>query len=203
MGNIFAGSSPVKYSSTRQKQYFNSKKQDSNRGHVVKHEQNLQVDMSKWLREVLPPTVHFRSDTGSGAFNSEWEKQIHNSMQSSDKQPDLTIFAARRGFHGLVIELKADGVDLRMKRNGTKIRVSRKRVKPTKKNPTGWKILERDYKIRMKGDWSSLHIERQAQVLEDYKVEGYSAWFAVGEVAFKKIVCWYFEIPYLENLEMF
>lgn len=204
MGSVFA-KSPSSYVSHRQRQYFNSKNPGSKR-RVVKHEQQLQLELSEWLRQVLPPRVHFRSDTGSGAFNSEKEKELHNRMQSSSKQPDMMIFAARRGFHGLVIELKAEGEHLRKQRNGTKILVRRQRVRSTAKHPTGWKIIERDYKVRLKGDWASLHIELQAQVLEDYKSQGYSAWFAVGADAFKKIVCWYFDMPYqspAENTELF
>jgi hypothetical protein len=203
MGDIFQKSSPVAFRSHRQAQYFKSKQQDSSRGRVVKHEQNLQLELCKWLREILPPNIHFRSDTGSGAFNSEQEKEIHAQMQSADGQPDISIFAARRGYHGLVVELKAEGVHLKKQRDGTKIVVKRKRVKPTKKYPTGWKIIERDYKIRLKGDWSNLHIERQAKVLHDYKEAGYCASFAVGEAQFKKLVSWYFDIPYLENAELF
>lgn len=192
MGSVFSKPSPVKFASARQKKYFAEKK--TNRKAKVNRELSLQLRMSEWLKEVLPVGVHFTSDTGSGAFNSREAKHLHNRQQSSKHQPDIKIFAARRGYHGLCIELKDERVNLRMQRDGNVIRV--------RKDSRG-RIIERDYKIRVKGDWASLHIEKQAKVLEDYIKQGYYAHFAVGEVAFKKIVCWYFDIPYIEPVELF
>lgn len=192
MGQIFKNPTlPAKARrSTRQRNYLQSRKTD--RGKVVKHEQDMQLELCKWMRTTLPG-IHFRSDTGSGAFNSEYEKTLHNLMQSSSSEPDLMIFAARRGFHGMVLELKADGFNLRMKRDGRKIRVY--------KNSKG-KIIERDYKVRLKGDWSSLHVEKQANCLKEYNESGYFGRFGVGLEACKKLICWYFEIPYIEQPSM-
>jgi hypothetical protein len=194
MGSVFTNSrtKPRRHLTQRAKLYLDEKKTD--RGPKNNAELSLQIEMCKWLKTVLPKGVHFTSDTGSGAFNNKFEKHLHNQQQSSVHQPDIKIFAARRGYHGLCIELKRDGFELRMKRNGTKIRL--------RKDKRG-RIIERDYKIRLKGDWASLHIESQAKVLEDYVRQGYYAHFACGEEAFKKIVCWYFEIPYIENVAIF
>ena len=178
--------------SKRQLNYLNSKKTD--RKKVEKKEQDLQILICDWLKHTVPG-VHFRSDTGSGAFNSKYEKDTHNKMQSGTAEPDLMIFAARRGYHGLLIELKAEGTNLKKKRDGTKILI--------KKDSRG-RIIERDYKIRLKGDWSSLHIENQAKVLQDYRENwGYCAAFGVGEVQIKKLICWYFNIPYVVQSEIF
>lgn len=202
MGSIYGGTVRKRRAvSNRQQNYFRSKTTDRK---VVKHELVVTVQACQWLREVLPG-VHFRTDTASGAFNSEHEKQLHMSQQSSDSEPDITILAARRGYHGLVIELKADGVELKMQRNGTKIRVKRKRVPMSKKHPEGWKIVERDYKVRMKGDWANLHVEKQALCLEDYNKQGYLGRFCIGLEGFKRLVCWYFDIEYIappQNLEL-
>lgn len=178
--------------SPRQRQYLHARKTDRPRN--KKTEQQLQIELCDWLRDTLPG-VHFRSDTGSGAFNSKWEKAIHTRQQSSTSEPDLMILAARRGYHGLVLELKAEGVSLKMKRDGRTIRVY--------KDGRG-KIIARDYKIRLKGDWASLHIENQYKCLIDYRDNwGYCASFAVGFEEAKKIICWYFDIPYLETASMF
>lgn len=193
MGSIFQNQSvlekkPVSY---RRRQYLKSRKTD--RPRLTKHEQNEQLAFCDWLKANFPD-VHFRSDTGSGAFNSKFEKNIHSRQQSSDSEPDIMIFAARRGYHGLLIELKRTGFELRMKRDGRTIRVY--------KDSRG-KIIGRDYKIRLKGDWASLHIEKQAKCLEDYNRIGYFARFAVGLENAKKLVCWYFDEPYVENASLF
>lgn len=172
--------------SSRRSHYLRTKK--TNRGKVVKHELKVSLEACRWMRQVLPD-VHFRTDTASGAFNSEYAKQEHMEQQSSDSEPDIAILAARKGYHGLVIELKADGVSLVMKRDGTKLRVF--------KNSKG-KIIGYDTKIRKKGDWASLHIEKQAKCLESYNEQGYLGRFCVGLEQFKKLVCWYFDLEYIE-----
>ncbi len=59
-------------------------------------------------------------------------------------------------------------------------------------------------KIRKKGDWANLHIKRQAANLLDYEQNwGYCARFAVGLEHAKKLVSWYFDLPYEENGELF
>jgi hypothetical protein len=58
--------------------------------------------------------------------------------------------------------------------------------------------------IRKKGDWASLHIERQAaNLLDDEQHWGYSARFAVGLQHAKKLASWYFDLPYEESSELF
>lgn len=192
MGSIFKDSTYSKpVFSKRQANYLRTRKTDRKRNE--KKEQNIQIELCDWLRDTLP-NVHFRSDTGSGAFNSKYEKNTHNRQQSSDSLPDITIFASRHGYHALMIELKADGVNLRKKRDGTKILV---------KKDTRGRIIEKDYKIRLKGDWSSLHIEKQALRIQELREAGYCATFAVGLESAKKQVCKYFDMPYYEPTELF
>jgi hypothetical protein len=181
-----------RYITSRQRSYLQALTTD--RPRVVKHEQSEQAQFVDWFREVLPD-VHLRSDTGSGAFNSNYAKEQHNRQQSHKNEPDIMIFAKRHGYGGLLIELKQTGFELRMKRDGRKIRVY--------KDKRG-RIIERDYKIRKKGDWASLHIERQAANLLDYEQNwGYCARFAVGLEHAKKLISWYFDLPYVENGELF
>jgi hypothetical protein len=192
MGSIFKNANTVKKraASGRQKLYFDAKKTD--RGRNNKPEEELQKELCKWIRSTLPG-VHFRSDTGAGMFTSKFAKNTHNLQQSEKGLPDLTIYAARHGWHALMLELKPEGAELKMKRDGRTIRIY--------KDSKG-KILERDYKIRLKGDWKSLHIERQNSRIEELKAERYCATFAIGIEQAKKIICWYFDIPYVENSQL-
>lgn len=188
MGSIF-GTAATRSRTTRQRAYLEGKKTDRKQ---VKHEETMQLQLCQWLRDTFPQ-VHFRSDTGSGAFNSKLAKNTHNLQQSSDSLPDITIFSARRGYHALMLELKADGVELKMKRDGRTVRV-------TKRNG---RVIERDYKIRKKGDWATLHIEKQASRMVELREAGYLAMFAVGLEKSKEIICWYFDVPYAKTVEMF
>lgn len=194
MGRIFddpvigAQSRPLSY---RKQQYLATKTTDRKR--VEKREQSMQIELCSWILDTFPG-VHFRSDTGSGAFGSKWEKNTHNRQQSSTKLPDLTIYAMRRGFGALMLELKAEGESLKMKRDGRTIRI--------RKDKRG-KIIERDYKIRLKGDWASLHIEQQHDRMVELRDAGYAARFAVGIDEAKKIICWYMGVPYIETAELF
>lgn len=190
MGSIY-GNPTVRARSTRQLNYLKDKKTD--RGRNNKAEEQIQIELCAWMREVIPD-IHFRSDTGSGAYNSKYAKNTHNKQQSASELPDVTIFAARRGYHGLFIELKKDGTNLKMKRDGTKIRVRKDRK---------GRIIERDYKIRKKGDWSSLHIEKQAQRMTELRKSGYLAMFSVGLDKAKEIVAWYFDLKLPKNEQLF
>jgi hypothetical protein len=50
----------------------------------------------------------------------------------------------------------------------------------------------------------SLHIERQANILLDYERNwGNCARFAVGLEHAKRLINWYFDLPYVENGELF
>ena len=195
MGSVFANPTPQKYHPYyRQKTYLQSRKTD--RGHVVKHEQGVQLELCDWIRKTFPG-VHFRSDTGSGAFNSKFEKNTHNQQQSARGLPDLTIFAMCRGYGALCIELKAEDAKLKRARDAKKML--------TIKDSRG-RIVERDYKLRKAGDWLNPHIERQAKRIEELKKAGYCAGFGVGLERSKQFICWYFEVPYApppENAELF
>lgn len=179
-----------KFSTKRQAQYFQGKKTDRKN---EKKEQSLQIDICDWIKKSLPG-VHFRSDTGSGAFNSNYEKNTHNRQQSAKGLPDLTIFAARHGYHALLLELKTTDGKLKRKRDATKIWV--------RKDKRG-RIVERDHKLRLRGDWYDPHVERQHQRQLELRQVGYCAAFVQGEEQTKKLICWYFGLEYVEQESMF
>lgn len=192
MGSIFSGHDiPSRVYTTKQGKYLRSKKTDRK---VTKKEQAEQIEICDWLRQTLPG-VHFRCDTASGGFSSKYEKEVHNRQQSGTGEPDIMIFAGRKGYHGLLIELKATGTNLKMKRDGRSIRVYR---------DSKGRIIDRDYKVRKKGDWSSLHIERQALVLSDYRKNwGYFACFAVGRDEAIEIISRYFDLPKQSKIDTY
>jgi len=190
---------PRRVISYRQAQYLSTRKTDRKR--VEKRERNIQLELRNWFVDKFPG-VHFVSDTASGAFSSQWEKQQHTELQSHKDEPDIEIRYPRKGFCALLIELKADCTHtpkhkdcmIRMRSNGRKIKVY--------KDKKG-RIIERDYKIRMKGDYINLHTERQAATLDYYNSIGYCARFGLGLEHAKQIICAYFDVPYEENSELF
>lgn len=186
MGSI-DGSTAIKQTrrpfSHRQAQYLKSKR--TGKKHV-KREQQMQIELCDWMRATFPG-VHFRSDTASGAFSSQHEKEIHNQQQSDRGLPDITIFAMQHGYGALCLELKADGETLKCKRDSSVLKVTKDRR---------GRIIERDYKIRKKGDWKNLHIERQANRIEELKRAGYMAGFVVGIEQAMKVICWYMGVEY-------
>lgn len=76
---------------------------------IKKTEEGVQRRVCSYLRNHYPH-VFFRSDTASGMMLSEHQRMVHHSQQSGPAQPDLMIFYPREGYHGLLIELKAEGV---------------------------------------------------------------------------------------------
>ena len=189
MGSVFQNYKPAY--TDRQRKYYASKK--TNRK-VVKHEQHLQIRCADWTRQVLP-NVHFRSDTASGGFSSAYEKSTHNRQQSSDSEPDMMIFAARRGYNGLLIELKAECKHDKKHEDN---------ICALKMLSDGRKIRKDDYKIRKKGDWKSLHIENQALCLQDYQDNwGYCARFVKGFEEYRRLLIWYFDLDIHLNDSLF
>lgn len=190
MARLFGPDKPLVRNTARRKAYLNGKKTDRKN---VKHEQSMQIEACQWLRDTFPG-MHFYSDTGAGAFNSQYEKDTHNKQQSAKGLPDMTIFAMRRGYGALCLELKTDDAKIKRKRDATKLWV--------RKNKNG-KVIERDTHIRKAGEWYDPHIERQHDRQLELRALGYCATFVQGLEQFKKIVCWYFDTPYIENSSLF
>lgn len=137
-------------------------------------EDSLQMQVAQYLSAKYPSVI-FRSDFAAGIKMTKGQAVKHKRLQAGRAYPDLFIAKPRyikikddKGrplYHavncGLYLELKKDGTELRVKRDGHKIRKG-------------------DYKIRKKGDWASLHIEEQANMLESLRTQGYAAQFAIG-----------------------
>lgn len=125
-------------------------------------EASLQRQVCTYLKRKYPQVI-FRSDYSSGVKLSKAQAIIHKSIQSCRAWPDLFIYAPRRGFHGLAIELKKDK---------TAIIVT---MGPRK----GHLVADP-------------HIQEQYLLLKELKRLGYYAEFGVGYDATVKIIDWYF-----------
>lgn len=77
----------------------------------------IQQRVCLYLRTHYPDAI-FRSDFASGLKLSIGQATLHKSLQSSRAWPDLVIYEPRRGYQGLCIELKRDGVVI-FKKDGT------------------------------------------------------------------------------------
>lgn len=178
----------------RRAKYLHEKKTD--RAPNEQRELNEQLAFCAWLKSAVP-NVHFRADTSAGDWNSKHIKNRDTLQRSAKGLPDITIYAARHGYHSLLIEFKATGEELKMKRDGRTIRV--------RKDKRG-KVIESDYKIRKIGDWKDLHTERQHNRHVELQADGFLSVFAVGLEQAKEITCRYFDLPYekpAETAELF
>lgn len=128
-----------------------------------KTELAIQVRVCNYLRKNYPHVV-FHSDYGANADLSEHQKKINKSLQSRYKFPDLTIFAASRGFCGLALELKKEGTAIVLK------------IGPNKGKLT-----------------TDEHVRLQAVTLRKLKEAGWYANFAIGYEQSIKFIDWYFE----------
>lgn len=77
----------------------------------MRAEAALQIKVCNYLRDTFPGVL-FHSDASSGALASAGVASMNARIQFSSGMPDLYIFAACKGFHGLFLELKADGVQI-------------------------------------------------------------------------------------------
>src|SRR5690242_7416569 len=78
---------------------------------VKKHEESIQRRVATYLRRWYPD-VEFHSDYAAGLKLTENQAKIRKSLNSGRGWPDIFIAYPSRGYHGLFIELKKDGVSI-------------------------------------------------------------------------------------------
>jgi hypothetical protein len=140
---------------------------------AVKHEQNLQLQVCRWL-QLNYPNVNFRSDYASGLHLTKHQAIIHARLQSGRSWPDLFIYSMQRGYGGLGLELKKEGTAITVTKG------------PNKNHYV-----------------ADPHIREQARLLINLRNEGYWADFAIGfDEAIEKIQ-WYFGVPKHERQKLF
>lgn len=135
-------------------------------------EDSLQLNVAKHLRQFYPG-VFFHSDTGSGGLKSKAAARRGRAMNYARGWPDMQIPVPRRGFSGLFIELKKDGVQL-------------------KRTEAPREILKGDKTLRQPGDWWDRHTEEQHACHKYLRSNGFYVDFAVGEAAALRLIDWYF-----------
>lgn len=132
---------------------------------VKKNEELLQRRIANYLRTEYPD-VEFHSDYAAGLKLTENQSKIRKSLNSGRGWSDMFIAEPKRGYHGLFLELKKEGVSIYCK------------IGPRKGE------LVADEQIQI-----------EAAFLEKMNKKGYFARFAVGYEKTIQIIDWYMERP--------
>lgn len=80
-------------------------------------EDQLALDVSNYLCRRYPDVL-FRFDYGAGVKLTIGQAAKQKRLQKIKSWPDLTILEPRRGYHGLIIELKQENVQVYKKNGG-------------------------------------------------------------------------------------
>ncbi len=132
---------------------------------VKKHEESLQRRISTYLR-VNYPDVEYHSDYAAGLKLTENQARIRKSLNSGRGWSDMFIAYPSRGFSGMFLELKKDGISIYCKTG-----------------PRKGQLVANE------------QIQIEAAFLEKMNNLGYFARFGVGYDATIKIIRWYMETP--------
>ena len=151
--------------------------------HPKQVEYALTLKVVNYVKKTYPHVIIIH-DIAAGLNLKDSDRIKMMATRSEDGQPDISIDFPSRGYHGLRLELKADGVVIK-KKDG-----SLRKAPYTRKYKKGGKIFIK------RGD----HLLEQAQTLRKYLRIGYYANFAIGFVQAKKIIDWYMEN---ENASLF
>lgn len=149
--------------------------------HKQHKEEDLQLRLSRYIKREYPQAI-LVGDFAAGANLTDGQRQKMMTMRSEDGQPDISLDFPSRGFHGLRLELKAEGTVV-FKKDGTLRKASY-----TRRFANG--TIKR-------GD----HLAEQWATIQKYRELGYYADFIIGFDEAIKIVDWYMCRP--ENASLF
>ena len=122
-------------------------------------EYHLCKQVACYLKYQYPDVLYHFDLTGLNL--SKAQAGMSKAIQHSKGYPDLFVIEPRNGYHGLFIELKAEGTDLLKKR-----------------------MVDKDgYPI-----WASDHIKEQHEMIERLEAKGYRATFGIGFDDIKNII---------------
>lgn len=142
-----------------------------------KKEENMQISLSRYIKNTYPDAM-FCCDIGSGLKLTMRQAVNAKKMRSSRGMPDIPIiYEARRGWAGLVLELKSEYGEI-YKEDG-----SLKKKKTVVKNSMNVTVEEYD------------HHQEQAAILQRLKMQGYLAIFGAGLEHARRVLDWYMSGP--------
>lgn len=130
---------------------------------IKKHEESVQRQVASYLRKEYPG-IEFHSDYAAGLKLTENQARIRKLLNSGRGWSDMFIAYPSRGYHGLFLELKKDGVSIYVSRGPRK----------------GQLVADEQIII-------------EAAFLEKMNHLGYFARFAVGFDKTKALIDWYME----------
>jgi hypothetical protein len=130
-----------------------------------KLEESIQRRVATYLRDSYPG-VDFHSDYAAGLKLTESQAKIRKSLNSGRGWSDIFIAKPSRGYHGLFIELKKDGVAIYVTRGPRK----------------GQLVADEQIQI-------------EAAFLARMNTQGYLARFSVGFDQAVKLIDYYFDKP--------
>lgn len=151
--------------------------------HPKQAEYSLTVQVVNYVKKTYPQAIIIH-DFAAGTNLKDSDRIKMMATRSEDGQPDISIDFPSRGYHGLRLELKAEGV------------VIQKKDGKLRKSPYTRKYKKNGKIFIKRGD----HLLEQAQTLRKYNRLGYYANFAIGFNQAKKIIDWYFKN---ENASLF
>lgn len=151
--------------------------------HPRRREESLTQRVCNYIRREYPGVIFFCDAAGLNLTDNDRVRLI--AMRSDDGMTDLCIDHASRGYHGLRLELKDDGVRI-IKRDGTL-----RKAPYTRKYHRGGKLVVKS------GD----HIAEQAALIRKYRAAGFYSDFAIGFDHVTRLIDWYMCRP--ENNTLF
>lgn len=89
-------------------------KQNVKRATPRKLEQAMQRTFCEYIKKKYPAMI-FTSDLASGMKLTMGQAMVAKKLRSSRALPDMYFFISRRGYHGLILELKAEGTTIYLK----------------------------------------------------------------------------------------
>jgi hypothetical protein len=141
--------------------------------HVKRNEESVQMRIATYIKRTYPHAV-FICDYAAGFDMTDNQRMKMMHMRSDEGMSDLHIFTPSRGFHGLIIEIKQEGVVV-YKKDGT--------------------LRKSGYKRRMKNGQIKIgdHLQEQAAYLLKMNSLGWVGRFGIGYDKCKILIDWYFE----------
>lgn len=133
----------------------------SKRPKHFKHEQTLVLRVCKYLDSTYPGVFYVVNYVADLHFTDKQDR-LNARLKSPLGWPDIQIIQPSRGYHGLFIEVKIEGV----------------RIYNTI-GPNKGKMA------------SDMHIRQQAIILDDLNKRGYFARFGIGFDKCKQLIDWY------------